>query len=394
MDDSNVFRVSSFFGFTLSILFLGGLFFVALVNRSLGLISVAGTTFLVMAGLNLWTRLAPLKLSLHLHLDHRRLFPGEVAHLEMVIHNAKLLPFYLSLEGPFSLMGQTIISPFSRLHHTWNLHFDKRGVYPLEKYTLTFGDPFGISQTSKILPLQEEIIVYPKLKRIDDSMVRFQEFFGLHPAKGLVEDPAWYAGTRDYTGSRPARFIHWKVSARIGKVQEKLFEPTSHAKILILVKVEGFSQSLSQLGSSDPSMDQITRKNLELAFETLLEAVASYAYLASQQGASLAFVTDGELVGDPEPFLSMGSGYDHLGRFLEKLARLRFPPPYPGSKTSSVPSDEYYRMAIELGRWGTGYIYACYERMEGETAKQILSPHRRDRVLILTPSDTGEEKDG
>lgn len=394
MDAPKEFVVSSFFGFTLSILLLGVLLFTALVNRSVGLASLAGTTLLLMAGSSLWTRFAPFRLSLHIHLDRNKLFPEEMVHLELSVHNAKLLPFFLSIEGPFHLVGQTLVNPFSQLHYSWNIPLDRRGVYPLEACSLTFTDPFGLSRTKRTMPLKEEIIVYPRLKRIEGSTTQFQEFFGLHPAKGLVEDPAWYAGTREYIGSRPARFIHWKSSARIGKVQEKIFEPTSHAKILVLVKVDGFARHLFRLGSADPSVERFSRNDLEKAFETLLETVASYTYLAFQQGASFAFVTDGELVGDPEPFLSMGSGYEHLGRFLEKLARLRFPLPYPTGAGSRSPSDRFYRLSYELGRWGTGYIYSCYERAEGLYARQFLSPHRRDRLLILPATGEAEGTDG
>ena len=415
MNEQREFIVSSFFGFPLSILILGVLLFVALVQRSAGLASIAGTVLLLMVGSSLWTRCAPYRLSLLFHLDRHRLFPGEVAQLEVTLRNSKPLPFFLSIEGPFHLLGQTIVMPFSELHHAWNIPLTRRGVYPLKACTLSFGDPFGLTSTRRTLPLHEEIVVYPRLKRIEDSIAQFQEFFGLHPAKGLVEDPAAYAGTRDYTGFRPARFIHWKASARIGKIQEKIFEPTSHAKILVIVKVEGFARQLSRLGSQDPSRanGSVTRKDVEDAFETLLERVASYAYLSFQQGASLAFVTDGELVEDPEPFLPMGSGYEHLGRFLEKLARLRFPSPYeessklsregphPVMKGSTPPmespkaaSGEFYRIAREVGRWGTGYIYACYKPAEGEHARQFLSPHRRSRLLILPATGKAEVKDG
>ncbi|MCX7787851.1 MAG: DUF58 domain-containing protein [Spirochaetes bacterium] len=383
MNDQKEHIVSSFFGFPLSILLLGALFFVALVNRSIGLISVAGTTLLLMVGSILWARFAPFKVFPHLHMARTRLFPGEDLHLELFIRNEKLLPFYFSLEAPFHIEGQSIIPPFSQFHRSWNISLRKRGVYPLESCSLAFGDPFGLSLTKQSLPLPEEIIVYPRMKPIEGPISQFQEFFGLHPAKGLVEDPAWYAGTRDYTGDRPARFIHWKASARIGTVQEKIFEPTSHAKILVLVKVEGFTRALSKISSADPSQGILSRADLENAFENLLETVASWAYLSFKQGASLAFVTDGELVGDPEPFLPMGSGYEHLGRLLEKLARLRFP-------HSNFSWDGFNRLAYEIGRWGTGYIYSCYHRSEGEQVRQYLAPYRKNRLLILSVREEGE----
>jgi len=273
MNEQREFLASSFFGFSLSILILGVLLFIALVQRSAGLASITGTVLLLMVGSSLWTRIAPYRLSLLFRLDRHRLFPGEIAHLEMTLRNAKPLPFYLSIEGPFHLLGQTIVMPFAKLHHAWNIPFTRRGVYPLKACTLSFGDPFGLSSTRRTLPLHEEIVVYPRLKRIEGSIAQFQEFFGLHPAKGLVEDPAWYAGTRDYTGSRPARFIHWKASARIGKIQEKIFEPTSHAKILAIVKVEGFARQLrisvrhastarpaTRFSSIDPSLRRFYRE--------------------------------------------------------------------------------------------------------------------------------------
>jgi hypothetical protein len=122
-----------------------------------------------------------------------------------------------------------------------------------------------------------------------------------------VRDPVYILGTHDYQFGRPARFIHWKASARRRVLQEKVFEPAEQEKVLIVVTVEDFVEA----GGAD-------------AFERTLEAAASIAVLFNERGIAIGFITDAALTGKDILYRSVRNVPGHLASILEMMARMRF----------------------------------------------------------------------
>ncbi|HOV38255.1 MAG TPA: DUF58 domain-containing protein [Spirochaetales bacterium] len=388
----SVYYSESIFSIVLSLIFVGILFFAALVNNIQVLAGISGGTLLVILGARGWSRISPLKLSYTVRLDKNRLFPGENAVLKLALENRKLLPVHTGIQSRFVSAGETDIGPYEQAERTWVLTAVQRGVYPLDDFKLTLGDPFGLFHKNKPLPTQGEILVFPRIQKSSFfSDASFQEFFGIHPAKGLVEDPAWYAGTRDYTGNRPARHIHWKASARFRSLQEKIFEPTSHARVLIVFKTIGFNRFPKKVPIEGGTEERTTlflshSAPLNEPFETMLEVIAYMGNLLADAGATFAFLTDAGIRGRGTPFLSMGQGYAHFGQLLEKLARAELPPGLEGElppKTQGIPP--LFQQARQIGKSGTGYVYCCSDPSE-EGESYYFVPHaRRNRLCILTP---------
>ena len=67
-----------------------------------------------------------------------------------------------------------------------------------------------------------------------------RDFFGVPGGESPVDDPVYILGTTDYQNGRPAKYIHWKASARHHRLQEKVFESTEQEKILLVVDVDQF----------------------------------------------------------------------------------------------------------------------------------------------------------
>jgi hypothetical protein len=131
-----------------------------------------------------------------------------------------------------------------------------------------------------------------------------KDFFGIPGAKSPVQDPIYILGTRDYQGRQPARYIHWKASARHNKLQEKILEPSSQEKILLLVDVAPFAKY--------SAMND---------FEQTLEAVASMAVQCDQRRIALGLLTNGVVQGG-QSYLSISRGPNQLPAILEVLARV------------------------------------------------------------------------
>ncbi|MFA6346023.1 MAG: DUF58 domain-containing protein, partial [Syntrophales bacterium] len=102
------------------------------------------------------------------------------------------------------------------------------------------GDLLGLCRKEKTLSFERDIVVFPRLLPLRDLEPPFRDYFGIHPAKGIIEDPAWYEGTREYSGNKPARNIHWKASARTDRLQTKEFTlPAMPPLVLDMARVPG-----------------------------------------------------------------------------------------------------------------------------------------------------------
>ncbi|MDX9959523.1 MAG: DUF58 domain-containing protein [Spirochaetia bacterium] len=319
----------SLFGSTWALFLLGLLLVVAAVNSATLVVKFAAMVLVLMGSLRLWTALGLWRLELEFMSEADRLFPGDCFNLRFNAVNRKLLPLWIRIDLPVpdglektggseppgtsgdesqdgqavGFKAETSLQPYEHRSGIWTFQAGSRGVHQLGPVTLTAGDVLGVYRREKLLPFRKTIVVFPRLVPIIMPELPFLEYFGIHPSKGIIEDPAWYEGTREYSGDKPARHIHWKVSARLNQLHEKIFQPTSHRKIYIILDGEAFSFAKDHTG-----------------FETAVELAASLASAYAETGASIALATDRRVRNYPSS-LDLGRGPEQLGRVLELLAR-------------------------------------------------------------------------
>jgi uncharacterized protein (DUF58 family) len=358
------YSVSSYFVIPLSLIILGLVAFVAAAKASEALARFSAITLVLMLALRLNGRLGLARLNIGFNLEALRLFRGEEFALKAEIRNAKILPVWLkvSLDRPDALVplleegvqGESTLLPFEKIQGNWRFKADRRGVYSLGPAKLSAGDILNLYRREKRIPIDQEIIVYPRLLPIHSLDLPFREYFGAKTSEGIVEDPAWYEGTREYTGSRSARAIHWKASARLGELQEKIFQPSTQRKVLIIVDGEGFAKAEDWEG-----------------FERALEIAASLASAFAESGAYFSVATDRSLK-DFSPILPLGRGPEHLGSSLELLARCE------PSFGQGLP-----QLVSLMNPQGAEFVVIAREA--GESIKKFSppSPFRQDRLFFV-----------
>jgi uncharacterized protein (DUF58 family) len=305
----------------------GIVLFFALVQMEFALaLPAAGTLFIGFAA-DLWARFASSRLSFTLRSDRDRVFPGEDIGLVIELYNRKLLPVWLNLGLPlpphfaheagtggqgFLRSGLRLLS-WEKSRRVVGLRARRRGVARPGPAWISAGDLLGLSSRTRSFEAALEIIVFPRRLRLRALSVPFQEYFGSHAARGPVEDPAWYAGTRDYTGTRPAKNIHWKASARLGTLQEKLYEPTLQRKLLFILDAGGWDEGGEEAEQAFGN------------FERMMETLGTLAGALMETGASFGLVTNALTENSFGGVLPAGRGPEHLGGFLEILARVAGP---------------------------------------------------------------------
>jgi len=356
---------TSLFSLPISLVALGLVTFIAAANRAVPLASLAAVALALMIAVRAWGRVSLLKLDLSFFCKETRLFPGDPVTLRADMISRKILPVWIRIElshsaaltpeDSESARGETNLLPFERIAGSWVFRVARRGVYRLGPVALTAGDILGLYSREKAVPYTHEIVVFPRLANIPAFNIPFRDNFGIHPSKGIIEDPAWYEGTREYRGDKPAKNIHWKASARLTVLQEKIFAPTSHQKVFLVLDGEGFVEAQDEAG-----------------FETTLEILAALAARFSDTGASFALAAN-LMVCNYSAVIPLGRGPEHLGMVLELLARCRL--------------EKGQALALLLrraGAEGSGFVVASHSPTQEKTERFLALPSvRRNRAFFL-----------
>ena len=342
---------------------VGVFLIIALLNRERSLALVTLTVLLVMTAIRFWSRASLRHLRVETAASRQRLFPGDRLDVEVTVENRKWLPLRLSMEvlieaGLQEAIGQTPAQHeygllwYQKAQDRWSLQVRKRGVFQIGPARLTAGDLFGFylhHQKTHRQPL--EIIVYPRIRPLPHLDLPLKEIFGVPGTRSPVQDPIYIMGTRDYQQRQPARYIHWKASARHDRLQEKIFEPSSHARILLVVDVASFA--------AHEARD---------AFEGTLETAASIAVQCENRGFALGLLTNGT-VHDGASFIPVSNGARNLTRLLEMLARMRM---------ASRQSLKEVMHRVEWRYRGVSVVSLSYE---DRAVREELLPHLRRRNI-------------
>jgi uncharacterized protein (DUF58 family) len=184
-----------------------------------------------------------------------------------------------------------------------------------------------------------------------------RDLFGIPGAKSPIEDPVYVYGTRQYQSGRPARYIHWKASARLSQLQEKICEPAVQENVLLIVAVDHFSKNQAYVD-----------------FEKTLEVAASAAVDFDRAGLAVGLVTDGVLKGGGSAVLPIGRGPWQVPSILETLARLQMVP--------AADLDHILRRGLKLP-WGTTGVGFSFD--SGESCQDIVAffNHRRAPMVSI-----------
>ncbi|MBI4720306.1 MAG: DUF58 domain-containing protein [Chitinivibrionia bacterium] len=368
-DPVQVRRVSSLFTILPALLLIGGFLFLALLTGQRDLALLCLLVLIMATGLKCWTKAAPSRLRHALWVSQQRVFPDNAVTITAEIRNDKLLPAWVELNVPLGGLSPSTGQGMGGVHaegnllwhqearYEWPVTARHRGVFDVGPMRLAAGDSLGFFQKATEAAGLLPIIVYPRLLTLPAFPLPKRDFFGIPGGESPVDDPVYILGTTDYHHGRPARYIHWKATARHHRLQEKVFDSTEQEKVLILMGVERFEEA-----------------GAEEAFEKSLEVAASLAVLLDRQGSGVGFVTNGLMAKGMPPFVPVGRGPRQVMEVLDTLAGLQM---------------KKARTSVEMVRsmpalpWGTTCIYISFDDGDGAAIKEHLR-RRKAPVVTLT----------
>ncbi len=360
--------VPTIFVVPLMLFFVGLLLFIALLHGQRDLIFLSLLVLGLVFGAKLWTRISLSGMTSHLVVNKQKVFPGEKLILRINAENRKFLPVWLQMQVPiagpiYPSSGETALTKedsllwYQRTHADWEVTAQRRGVHQIGPPHILAGDLFAFFSREKKTEEFHQIIVFPRIVPLKSFPLPRRDFFGVPGAKSPVQDPIYILGTRDYQHGQPAKFIHWKASARHHRLQEKVCEPTEQEKVLLVVDVNQFASH-----------------QMEEEFENTLEIVASLALRMDKRGYALGLVTNGAVFGGGPAIVPIARNRQQLPAILEVLARLQM-------KSKGDLLDILGR-GLEI-HWGMSCVHFSYEEDGTHVAAEQYFKHRKTPVLFF-----------
>jgi uncharacterized protein (DUF58 family) len=362
----------------------GVLFFIGVILNQIPLLLIAFLLLLVWGTTRLWERYALTRIEYRRHLSSKRAFFGEELLLELEVANRKPLPLpWVEIDDEIPeeitfLKGKTTQSHkvarvhltsllslgwYHRVRRLYPIRCDQRGYFTFGPTRICSGDLFGFSRQEIEVSDLDQLIVYPRIVPVERRGIPSKQPFGdIRTRRHIFQDPVLTMGVRDYHFGDSLKRIHWKTTARLGKLQTKVFEPTTSVDMGIFLDVR----------TVQPPGWGLVAQTLELA----VMAAASIASHAMSNGYRVGLYANqrrqpiGELVRIPP-----SQHADQMVYILEALAQIH--------SFESMPIARFVSLESRNLPWGSTLVLITAAPTETLMATLVRMQRAGRRVALV-----------
>ncbi|MGC9316499.1 MAG: DUF58 domain-containing protein [Armatimonadota bacterium] len=180
-----------------------------------------------------------------------------------------------------------------------------RGRYRLRPPALIDTDPIGMFEQRREQGEAHDLVVFPRTYDLP-PVVAWEAGYGRHTSRGrdVRRDQGEFRGIREHTPGDDLRHVHWKVTAHVGELAVKEYEPIRHDLISVHLDL------LADNHYGDGAVSTL---------ETSISAAASIARAGLAEQRSVGVFGEGL----PQGVSRSGSGQPHLHRIMVALAEAR-----------------------------------------------------------------------
>ncbi|OAB26035.1 hypothetical protein PMSD_26115 [Paenibacillus macquariensis subsp. defensor] len=220
-----------------------------------------------------------------------QIIAGKDVEVEVHIEFRSVLPLpWMSITDYFtnSSYSKLLFPGWRRsFTYTYSLENLPRGVITFQVCQVEWGGLFRCFKNSYLLPCEEDIIVLPLPAIISvehgwtSQDVRDGEQVGHQPKRNTG---AWGLEVRDYHAGDPLSGVHWKSSARRGRLQTRLLEEAEDLEVCIILDhcPESYTIITSDLESQKNATHEL--------FEGAVSAAASLLEKALEEGIQVDII--------------------------------------------------------------------------------------------------------
>lgn len=280
-------------------------------------------------------------------------------------------PPRVSIEGKRVAIMQ--LPPRGKKSLLYQVKFLMRGYYQIGPLLVESGDLFGLHRRFQIKTTPHFVLVYPKIVPLRGYQLASRRPIGeVRLTHRLFEDPTRISGVREYQQGDSLNRIHWRATARMGKLHCKTYEPSCVAGITLLLD----AHQAGYASRREPYLSELA-----------VTAAASLANSVYQMGQQIGLVTNGRDAADR----IREEGFQHEFR-TRSMARMTAEMSGPNNRLRPVVvptrrgADQLIRILETLAR---------VELSDGLTFAQLVleagSRLPRDATIVALLPDVTEE---
>ena len=246
---------------------------------------------------NYWIR----QLDASRHVSHTQARVGDRVVVTLELHNRGKLPIpwmliedvlplkallhdppALAVDGRRAVLA--MFRPGKRLTVRYYLTCNRCGYFQIGPLLLETGDLFGLYRKFRLADVPEFLLVLPKPVPLAGYDLASRRPVGeVQLVHRLYEDPTRIAGVREYQLGDPLRRVHWKATARTGKLHSKVYEPSTLAGATLLLDFHR--------ASLDPKHEPVRS-------QLIVTAAASIGQALYEMGQQVGLVSNGRDAAD------------------------------------------------------------------------------------------------
>ena len=311
-------------------LFAAGILgWIGVVSGSTAILLIAAMVFGAGSLSRLWSRLSLDRVQYRRHLSDHRVFVGEQVEVRITVANEKVVPVPWmevrellprgmpadvktsigSVAGTQAVIRSTSLGGNDHVEWPVTLKAMKRGYFRVGPTRLRSGDLFGFFEREEEVGRPTDgIIVYPHTYDLGELGFDSSRPFGdLRGGNRIFEDPTRVVGVRDYASGDAMRRIDWHATARIGRLQSRIYEPSRSQALVIALNI--------------PTEPEVWRGPDPVLLERGVSLAASVARWACERHFAVGLVATGSFPDAPRTIrIGAGNRPDQLNVLLEALA--------------------------------------------------------------------------
>ncbi|MDD5190960.1 MAG: DUF58 domain-containing protein [Dehalococcoidales bacterium] len=235
------------------------LVFISLATHQVVLFMVALLFFLTGATARIWATNALKRITYERKLSAERVGFGETIDLQIEIANRKPLPLpWVQTDDEIPkkvalLKGRTDISYipdnvvlnniftigwYHKIKRHYPMRCQHRGYFTYGPATIRTGDIFGFFVRQIEVPALDHLTVYPRVVPLPKLLLPSNNPMGdINVKHHLFQDPVLTKGIREYVYGDSLKRLHWKSTARHGKLLTRLYESTTTVEMAIFLDI-------------------------------------------------------------------------------------------------------------------------------------------------------------
>lgn len=278
---------------------------------------------------------------------------------ELGLPKSTLSPHYLLNRSFFS--NTVSLFWFQQVKKPVEIVCQKRGEFFFGPIDLDTSDLFGITTGRKKIPLEENLIIYPRIVDISFPPLPNKSPFGEEEKRSWIfEDPARFKGIREYRKGDPFSRIQWKATAKTNRLQSLLLDASTNRQMALVINT-----------STGDYPWLIDRELLERTIMTGASLAARCCHVKHRFGIYLNGLVRGSRV---PASVGMGTGERQLLACMEVLGRI--------IPTANIPCEKILKAAGDrLG--DVSQIFFITGKMNAALQSEIRRQLQRGRLITV-----------